>query len=125
MKKLIISVLALAVLSTAPAHAINRKYAEQLERSGCTQVTDGNGCDIHKSKAWNQAHMPKQAAPKQTFQEMTAMAETMPGMNAKSSEGYLTNMGFKKTASGDWKKNGHTLRVITEKGLVANAQFID
>lgn len=31
----------------------NHKYAEQLERSGCTQVTEAQGCDIHKSKAEN------------------------------------------------------------------------
>lgn len=29
------------------------KYAQQLERSGCTQVSETQGCDIHKSKADN------------------------------------------------------------------------
>ncbi|MCS6039260.1 hypothetical protein LNP20_15460 [Klebsiella pneumoniae subsp. pneumoniae] len=32
-------------------HAISAKYREQLERSGCTQMTDGITCDIHKTKA--------------------------------------------------------------------------
>lgn len=37
-----------------PAHAINAHYRAQLERSGCTQVSDGDGtCDIHKTKAQN------------------------------------------------------------------------
>ena len=43
----------LTLLGMAPAHAINAKYAQQLERSGCTQVTEAQGCDIHKSKAEN------------------------------------------------------------------------
>ena len=40
----------LTLLGIAPAHAISAKYAEQLERSGCTQVTEAQGCDIHKTK---------------------------------------------------------------------------
>lgn len=41
--------------TTTPAHAISAAYRQQLERSGCTQATDGNGCDIHKTKAQNRA----------------------------------------------------------------------
>lgn len=43
----------LTLLGITPAHAISAKYAEQLERSGCTQVTEAQGCDIHKTKAQN------------------------------------------------------------------------
>lgn len=45
----------LALVAAAPAHAISAKYREQLERSGCTQMTDGTTCDIHKTKAENAA----------------------------------------------------------------------
>ncbi|MFG0832084.1 hypothetical protein ACF8OI_00790 [Aeromonas bivalvium] len=45
--------LTLTLLGSAQVHAINAKYAEQLERSGCTQVTEAQGCDIHKTKAEN------------------------------------------------------------------------
>lgn len=45
--------LLITLLGIAPAHAISAKYAEQLERSGCTQVTEAQGCDIHKTKAEN------------------------------------------------------------------------
>lgn len=50
-KTLIAFGIALAI--TMPAHAINAKYRQQLERSGCTQVSELQGCDIHKSKAEN------------------------------------------------------------------------
>ncbi|MFM4711183.1 hypothetical protein ACEUEC_07450 [Aeromonas veronii] len=43
----------LTLLGITPAHAISAKYAEQLERSGCTQVTEAQGCDIHNTKAEN------------------------------------------------------------------------
>ncbi|HDZ8838354.1 hypothetical protein [Aeromonas veronii] len=43
----------LTLIGITPAHAISAKYAEQLERSGCTQVTEAQGCDIHKTKAEN------------------------------------------------------------------------
>lgn len=45
--------LTLTLVCIAPAHAIDAKFAQQLERSGCTQVTEAQGCDIHKTKAEN------------------------------------------------------------------------
>ena len=42
-----------ALLAHTPAHAINAKYRQQLERSGCTQVSEAQGCDITKSKKEN------------------------------------------------------------------------
>lgn len=42
-----------AVLAQPGAFAINAKYAEQLERSGCTQVSEAQGCDIRKTRAEN------------------------------------------------------------------------
>ena len=47
------SIVSLCLLAQVPAHAINATYAKQLERSGCTQVSEAQGCDIHKSKAEN------------------------------------------------------------------------
>lgn len=53
MNKIILPTLALLMLVQFPAHAINDKYRKQLEQSGCTQVSELQGCDIHKSKAEN------------------------------------------------------------------------
>ncbi|EIP9221069.1 hypothetical protein LT875_002516 [Salmonella enterica] len=63
MKKLITlaAVISLA-FTTFNAAAISAKYRAQLERSGCTQMTDGNGCDIHKTKAQNAAAAKKTAS---------------------------------------------------------------
>ncbi|MBE5267346.1 hypothetical protein D5Y51_22070 [Klebsiella pneumoniae] len=47
-KTWLFTTLTLALVAAAPAHAISAKYREQLERSGCTQMTDGTTCDIHK-----------------------------------------------------------------------------
>ena len=41
------------LLALGSAHAINARYAQQLERSGCTQVSEAQGCDIRKTKAEN------------------------------------------------------------------------
>ncbi len=54
-KTWLFTTLTLALVAAAPAHAISAKYREQLERSGCTQMTDGTTCDIHKTKAENAA----------------------------------------------------------------------
>ncbi|WP_266003878.1 hypothetical protein [Paucibacter sp. PLA-PC-4] len=47
------SIVGAALLLHSSAFAINAKYAQQLERSGCTQVSEAQGCDIHKTKAEN------------------------------------------------------------------------
>ena len=52
MKKLIVTAI-VTLLACNSAHAINEKYRQQLERSGCTQISESQGCDIHKSKAEN------------------------------------------------------------------------
>lgn len=57
--------IALAVASTQ-AHAINEQYRKKLERSGCTQVSEMQGCDINKSKEENAKAgfaSPESAAP--------------------------------------------------------------
>lgn len=52
----------IALLACTSAHAIDEKYRQQLERSGCTQVSELQGCDIHKSRAENaQAGFASQA----------------------------------------------------------------
>ena len=40
-------------MASTSAFAINAKYARQLERSGCTQLSETQGCDITKSRAEN------------------------------------------------------------------------
>jgi len=42
-----------AILTATPVYAINAKYAKQLERSGCTQISEMQGCDINKTKEEN------------------------------------------------------------------------
>lgn len=53
MKKIILPALAMLIVAQSPAYAINDKYRKQLEQSGCTQMSELEGCDIHKSKAEN------------------------------------------------------------------------
>jgi hypothetical protein len=43
----------LALLLPIAAHAIDQKYAKKLEKSGCTQATELQGCDINKTKEQN------------------------------------------------------------------------
>jgi hypothetical protein len=64
MNKRILPALAILLLAQSPAHAINDKYRQQLEKSGCTQVSELQGCDIHKTKVENaKAGFSNPAAP--------------------------------------------------------------
>lgn len=71
MKSHMIFVAALLFASTS-AHAIDEKYRQKLERSGCTQVSELQGCDINKTKAENAKAGFGTAAP-------TAAASTYAG----------------------------------------------
>ncbi len=51
-KKLIIAI-GVALLIPNSAYAISAKYRQQLERSGCTEVSEAQGCDLKKTKAEN------------------------------------------------------------------------
>ncbi len=129
MKKIMVSVLALTALAAMPAQAINAKYREQLERSGCTEMTAGVSCDINKTKAQNAKQTPKAAAkPKltasQQYGQIVGEAETILGMKGIAAEEFLVEKGWRQQSNGDWKKAGHDLRIIQEKGVVLNAQIV-
>lgn len=51
------------------ALAIESNYAKKLERSGCTQLSELQGCDINKSKAENSVSPNKPAAPERNSQD--------------------------------------------------------
>lgn len=51
------------------ALAIDANYAKKLERSGCTQISELQGCDINKSKAENALAANKPAASERNTQE--------------------------------------------------------
>lgn len=53
MKKKLIIAAGVALLAHTSAQAIDEKYRQQLERSGCTQVSEAQGCDITKTKKEN------------------------------------------------------------------------
>ncbi|QIP20869.1 hypothetical protein HA514_15145 [Enterobacter kobei] len=56
MKTQITLIALLFAVAALTAHAISSHYREQLARSGCTEMNASDGtCDIHKSKAQNQA----------------------------------------------------------------------
>ncbi|EDM6436455.1 hypothetical protein CUW27_20745 [Salmonella enterica] len=55
---------AFATFGTRPAYAISEGYRAKLERSGCSQMNAGHGCDINKTKAQN-GITPEQDAAEQ------------------------------------------------------------
>jgi hypothetical protein len=53
MKKTLAIAIAAVLSVPTSAYAINAKYRQQLERSGCTQASEAQGCDITKTKEEN------------------------------------------------------------------------
>jgi len=93
MKKTLITLMSLAAIIAAPAHAIDAKYRAKLERSGCTQLTELDGtCDINKTKAQNQAAHPQDQADVTpflgTWQMFNANGQRLPELVVQE-KGYL------------------------------------
>ena len=70
-----------------PAHAINAHYRAQLERSGCTQISAGDGsCDISKTKAENAAQHEPTTSVHDPLREASFSSDTV---NATLSNGFF------------------------------------
>ena len=64
MKPIALLTASLCLLTLTSAHAIDAKYRQKLERSGCTQMSEMQGCDINKTRAENaKAGFVNDAAP--------------------------------------------------------------
>lgn len=120
MKKLILTTVALTVLAASPAHAINAKYRAQLERSGCTQVTEADGtCDIHKTKAENAKTVNTETNGDHAA-KLRAMGEDLLGTKVGESSETLKANGFQETDPGIWfnPKTNDVIKTTTRKGVI-------
>lgn len=109
----------LCSVAITPAHAISAHYRAQLERSGCTQVTDGHGCDIHKTKEQNKKAISSQEA------RLTLEAEAYRVVDKPISDGaeYLLSKDWKPD-NGVWKKQGYTLTLKIKDNNVIDFNLI-
>jgi len=99
MKKVMMFVIGTAVLAgcVSPAHAINAHYSAQLERSGCTQMSAGDGsCDISKTKAENAAQHERATSVHDPLREASFSSDTV---NATLSNGFFSATVNGKKAS--------------------------
>jgi len=106
MSRIRLSILTMVAACTAMsfnAQAIDRKYAQKLERSGCTQVTEMQGCDINKTKAENaRAGFGSAATPK------PKPAPAFKDLAGKNSIGALDSMTARGFRSVDAFETGNT-----------------
>ncbi|HCR0053390.1 hypothetical protein ASU91_06630 [Enterobacter hormaechei subsp. steigerwaltii] len=80
-----------------PTHAINAHYRAQLERSGCTQISAGDGsCDISKTKAENAAQHEPTTSVHDPLREASFSSDTV---NATLSNGFFSATVNGKKAS--------------------------
>ena len=101
-KSLIVSVSAV-LFANVPAHAIDAKYREKLERSGCTQVSEMQGCDINKTKAENTK--AGFGAPSHAKPTSAPHYKDLVGKNSISAIDIMSNRGFKDV---DYLESGNT-----------------
>lgn len=110
---------------TTNACAISHKYREALERSGCNQQTELQGCDIHKSAAWNARHG---FGPEATVKNIhpspdSALPGSLVGQHISDAAEHLLSSGWKPN-QGNWHKGSKTL-VLTVKNETITAARIE
>lgn len=123
MRKTILAALALAAISSAPAHAISAGYRAQLERSGCNQDNDQLTCDSSKSKAWNQKHTYTPPAAKKrppVSKYVIAELTEINGMQMPAAESYLRAHGWTKMSRSKyvWEKGDNNMDYTLKGGYV-------
>lgn len=96
-----------------PSHAINAKYRQQLEKSGCTQVTEADGtCDIHLSKKENA----------ERSQITSFVRDSVINQPTDAAYEALSGYGFTNPAPLKWVKGKYTINLtINQKDVVTNA----
>ncbi|SNY70019.1 hypothetical protein [Enterobacter sp. CC120223-11] len=111
-----------------PASAISEAYRAQLEKSGCTQVSDANGtCNTHHSKKQNQ-HAQSQAdhrngpAEPQAAREVARIMDShIAGKNQGQAVDYMHTGGWRPLNEEEtrWEKSGFIAEFdLTSKGKV-------
>ncbi len=97
--------------SVTPAHAISRAYRAQLERSGCTQMSDAAGtCDIRKTKAQNQANSVNAPASRLKIEQLI-------GKSIDVASGQLIADGWKANG-GRWYHDNRVLTLTVADNLI-------
>lgn len=97
MKKFLIATASAMLLANAPVHGIDAKYREKLERSGCTQVTELQGCDITKTRAENAK--AGFGAPSQPEQAAAPRYRDLVGKDSIKAIDVLAERGFRDVDS--------------------------
>ena len=103
MKKNLIVAIGITLMVNNSAHAINANYRKQLERSGCTQVTEAQGCDITKTKEEN---AKAGSIGAEASQSKPASLNGIKGMDAIKAIDEMATRGF---AGVDSISSGNTL----------------
>ena len=109
------------------AHAISEGYRNQLIKSGCTQMTDGNGCDIHKTKAQNEAAEKKALKYSQSLDQISSEADSVVGKRANLANDYLFDKGWRTCGADEMCKGKWKLRMVVDKKQdykVVNSQIM-
>ncbi|WP_211449602.1 hypothetical protein [Enterobacter mori] len=103
---------ALENAANAVQHAqTTHKHREELAKSGCTQVAEANGeCST------------KPTQKDRNFKQLSSEAEAV--MNGTINDGseFLLGQGWKPN-EGKWHKQGYTLTLVVEKGIIVNSQL--
>ncbi|MGK3122870.1 hypothetical protein ACCY16_01940 [Candidatus Pantoea formicae] len=127
----LIALTAVLLFAASNAFAISQAFRLQLERSGCTQQTAGNGCDIRKSKAQNKAAMQTlQAAANRERHEVTEfLQDSVAGQKLSAGKKALEGYGFTESDPNVWIKSGdHDIYVVhlnSRSGRITSAEIAE
>lgn len=106
-------VLAVLVVASFNASAINSHYRDQLIKSGCDQLTVTQGCDIHKTKAENQKNFHPAKDPEHA-QEAAFIESVVLGNTIDAAAEALLQAGWKPN-NGIWTKSRFKLHLTVNE----------
>ena len=109
------------------ASAFTAQYRAQLERSGCTPETDGNGCDIHKTRAQNgiSRHAVADRKDAAEARKREAKADSERAMRPFLGKWKMYQANGQHTGDLVVKANGVSLSGVQAQGYNVNGKELD
>ncbi|EIP9221067.1 hypothetical protein LT875_002514 [Salmonella enterica] len=139
-----VTVAVAAALFAAPflvphnANAMSESYRRQLENSGCTQVSEAQGCNLNMTRQWNEDHgfIPREHGSRHHAdrsahhhryeakrREIEAfLRDSVINQDVDDARQALYDYGCERLGTDHWMKDDHEIRLTSMGGVVRSGR---
>ncbi|EAM6792345.1 hypothetical protein E0G74_01125 [Salmonella enterica] len=120
------------------ASAMSESYKRQLENSGCTQVSEAQGCNLNMTREWNEdhgfiprehgqrhhadrsAHRHRYEAKRHEIEQF--LRDSVINQDVDDARQALYDYGCERLGTDHWMKDDHEIRLTSMGGVVRSGR---